>query len=340
MHIYLLFMENVAKKETAKLIVLAGMWKRAFAFLFDMATSAALACLIYFCCIFPFVSDAEAQRENQIALNARRIESGLYLDFDGVAVNPLSYASIRSVEDCYSAEVVFGEEKQEFSLLNTLYEYWTLTCEGFGNVPVKHEDFAQGVLDAAYGTGAIKGIEITADGQVKAVYDEKDELNAYSEIYGAYDIALSSLYNDEKIKAIDDAMSEDARNALLWALPAIVGSLAVFYLLVPLCYSDGQTFGKKIFKMVVLTKLGYYYSRPKRVGRYFAFLFELALCFLSFGALLLVTYTMAMFTKKHRCIHDYLSGSVVAKEEDSLWFADPQEEEEYNERQDRKGVNA
>lgn len=322
-------------KDTAKIIVLAGLWKRAFAFLFDMLCAAALTAILYFSAVFPFVSDAEAQRENATILNDRRLESGLYADFNGTAVDPLSLGGIDKVESFYSVELTYKGEKQEARLLDWLYEYWTEDASEFGNPLVDPDEFASSILDTQ-STGSIESIYRDENGELRVEYAEDDELAAYTELYAAYNEALNSLSNDAVIAKVNRAMNEDAYIALLWVIPPLLGSLAVFYLAVPLCFSDGQTFGKKIFKMVVLTKLGYYYSRPKRVWRFFAFVLELSVTLLTFGALLLISYTMTMFTKKHRSIHDYLAGSVVAKEDESLWFYDPAEEEEYNERQRRK----
>lgn len=322
-------------KDTAKIIVLAGLWKRAFAFLFDMVCAAALTAILYFSAVFPFVSDAEAQRENATILNSRRLESGLYADFDGRAVDPLSFPEIDDVDSFYGVEVTYNGESQEIKLLDWLYVYWTEDALEFGNPLVDPDEFASSILDTQ-STGSIESVYLNEDGELRVEYEEGEELAAYTELYAAYNEALNSLSKDPLISDVNRAMNEDAYIALLWVIPPLLGSLAVFYLAVPLCFSDGQTFGKKIFKMVVLTKLGYYYSRPKRVWRFFAFVLELAGILLTFGALLLISYTMTMFTKKHRSIHDYLAGSVVAKEDESLWFFDPAEEEEYNERQRRK----
>ena len=61
------------------------------------------------------------------------------------------------------------------------------------------------------------------------------------------------------------------------------------------------------------------------------YLIEFVGAVVSFGATLLITYTMSMFTKNHRSIHDYLGNSVVISEPESLWYLDAVEESEMNE---------
>ena len=90
-------------------------------------------------------------------------------------------------------------------------------------------------------------------------------------------------------------------------------------------------------KLVVLDDMGYTYNKWKLIPRnLFCFIVEFVGGIASFGALLLITYTMSMFTKKHRSIHDYLFGSVVADSESSLWFDNPVEEELYNAKKARE----
>ena len=56
------------------------------------------------------------------------------------------------------------------------------------------------------------------------------------------------------------------------------------------------------------------------------------------GGFILISYTMFMFKKNRRCLHDIIAGSVVIDKKDSFYFDSPQEERYYEERAKRKGL--
>lgn len=320
-------------KNTAKIIVLGGMWKRAFAFLFDLICSIALSCIVYFPGVLPFVVDAESFQANESVINQRKLDSGLYSDFSGTAVDPLAYGTVSKATDFFSTTVYYDGEEQEFYLLTALTLYWTEKATDFGNQNVSFEGFESSIMLIGDDSSPVESIYLE-DGIYRARFKEgTEELVAYDFLYKTYDRAMTSLSSDQAIKEANDRINSDAFFAIGMAVPVVFASMAVFFLLVPLCFPNGETFGKKIMKLAVLTDKGYVYPRPKLIWRFLAFfLSEVAGAVATFGATLLISYTMALFTKKHRSLHDYLAGSVVAKSDESLWFLDPAEEEEFNER--------
>ena len=56
---------------------------------------------------------------------------------------------------------------------------------------------------------------------------------------------------------------------------------------------------------------------------------EVILSFVTIGGTFLISYTMFQFTKKRRCIHDYLSKSCVVDKELSFVFKNKKIEEAY-----------
>lgn len=321
------------KKDTAKLITLSGIWPRAFAFLLDMVFAIALSCAVYFPGVLPFVTDRDAYLANQAILHQREIDSGLYLDYGGVPVDPLAYGEVKDTEDFAYTTITYEGEERPFSLLGALYDYWTEKAGGFGNVLVPAESFQTSILETESDSSPIAAASFDIEGNSWEIEIKEGftDLAAYDFLYQVYDKAMGTLGNDEAMKKANDAMTDDSIFAICMAIPVIFGAMAVFFLIVPLCYPNGETFGKKIFGLVVLTDKGYAYPKAKLIWRFLAFFIaEGAGMVLTFGASLLISYTMTMFTKKHRSIHDYLAGSVVAKGSESLWFLDEVEEEEFN----------
>ena len=113
-------------------------------------------------------------------------------------------------------------------------------------------------------------------------------------------------------------------------IPTTAGSALLYTLLIPLCLPNGKSLGKLFLHLVVLSKDGYELKKIWLLPRSLSYIvIELLLGVASFGATFLISYTMCMFMKEHRCIHDLLSNSVVAEEETSFWFKDEVDEEEY-----------
>ena len=67
-------------------------------------------------------------------------------------------------------------------------------------------------------------------------------------------------------------------------------------------------------------------------------LFEILLGFITFGGTLLISYTMFLFIKKRRCIHDFIGKSAVIDSENSMIFESEKEESFYINRARSKGV--
>lgn len=314
-----------------KIIVLGGLWKRAFAFLIDLLLSAVVFCAIYFPLVLPAVSDTETYSQNSQRMAEIAYESGLYVRFGEDILNPTSLCERDEVSDFTTVTVYHNGQAKEFHLLNALYDYWTLKASDFGNKNVTPEVFSSDVLRVGKELSNIESFFLNDDGLYEvALIDEGKSSTTISFLNNAYGNAVLTLNNDPELLALDRENSKISQVAALWAIPVIVGASAIFMLIIPLCLSDGQSLGKKAMGLVVLTDLGYVYPRWKLVPRYLTCLIiEIAGGVASFGATLLISYTMSMFTKKHRSIHDYLCGSVVADAKSSLWFATPSEEEDF-----------
>ena len=103
-------------------------------------------------------------------------------------------------------------------------------------------------------------------------------------------------------------------------------AMIIFFGVIPLILKNGATLGKLIFHLGLVNNLGYRVSKLQVVLR-FGFMFliiEVFYCIFNFilgGALLwllgiltflaLASYGLAIFTKEHKAIHDFIAGTIV-----------------------------
>ena len=95
----------------------------------------------------------------------------------------------------------------------------------------------------------------------------------------------------------------------------------IFFLVVPLCFRNGETLGKLMFKLCLANKLGYRISKIQLIPRFLLSMvvvvvlyFVVGLNLISLGILTFLalgSYSMAIFTKEHKALHDFVSGTLV-----------------------------
>lgn len=111
----------------------------------------------------------------------------------------------------------------------------------------------------------------------------------------------------------------------------------IFYFIIPLCFKNGETIGKKVMHTCLVNKLGYQYSRLQLIPRFlFPTFLIIAIVFItgfSFWSLLivsatiLVSYLFVIFSKNNKALHDYFAGTLVIDARESTWFKNAKEEE-------------
>lgn len=87
---------------------------------------------------------------------------------------------------------------------------------------------------------------------------------------------------------------------------------SVIFLVFPLFFKNGQTLGKKIFKLGVTNRHGYTVSGWLLLARYFAFLFVNLLSNLIIPIVLpFISITIMTFSKERRSAHDFIASTKV-----------------------------
>ena len=173
-------------------------------------------------------------------------------------------------------------------------------------------------------------------------YVSDDEVNnneIAKEYKYVYYYALSELTSIERL-------SNDYNRFALYGttLPLVVAiffTMAIFYLVIPLFFKDGETIGKLVMHICLVNKLGYQYRRVQIVPRaLFPTLFVGIILVLTgfsivtvliLSATILVSFLLVIFTKEHKSIKDYLGGTMVIDKRASTFFKDATEEARYEE---------
>lgn len=264
----------------------------------------------------------------------------------------------------YTADELDG--RADFIRNNTLFEYKTdggvVLYDEIG-VPKSLSDNAKTELMAFFYSSDAKSV--TRDYQLASI-DVKATAE-YSECIYSYLISAhwpyeSDLTGNDHMYSLIIAYQNEISKLTIWqttypALTAIVISWIAFYLIIPLCLKNGKTLGKLFFKSAVVNNFGYEITPWQMCLRSLfplAFIIVMYLIGMITSMLIfyivllfavLASYSLTIFTKKHKSIHDYVSGTIVIDSEKSTWFKNAAAESQYqatlnvietkNEREDR-----
>ena len=113
--------------------------------------------------------------------------------------------------------------------------------------------------------------------------------------------------------------------------------MLVFFFAIPMIFKNGETLGKLIFHLCLVNKLGYRYNRLQLIPRFLFMMVIIIALYLFLGAniwflgivtfLALVSYGLAIFTKDHKAIHDYIAGTIVVDKVHSEIFENATQED-------------
>lgn len=121
----------------------------------------------------------------------------------------------------------------------------------------------------------------------------------------------------------------------------IIGSLSfsmlIFFVAIPMIFKNGETLGKLVFHLCLTNKLGYRISRLQIIPRYLFMMVIIVALYFIIGLnlwllgvvtfLALASYTLSIFTKDHKAIHDYIAGTIVVDKVHSEIYQDARHED-------------
>lgn len=349
-------------------IIKAGIGYRALAAIIDAFLMVFLAFGIFALAQTCFLSTSYA-KSLQADLLSYQVDSGLYYEDD--SGNPASYDDYSSYDsyqdmlvhyytvylasDCYDkGECLESETHKEYDI------YWY-------NVFVLGLDDEQGSFEASDLSARLEPTSTLGttywsyqkDSSGNSIYDKLAIPSASMHVDNDSTKALS---DDGKAKLLAFYYSSDQRSVYYTAgqnlfataffqrtyksytqidtgYPLVIGasiSLLVIYLVLPLCFKDGATFGKKMLHLCLINKLEFSVTKSQIVLRQLpTILFaSIILYFANFNIAVMVisiviflSYLLSIFDKDHRAVHDFIAGTLVIDAKDSLFFSSIQAEE-------------
>lgn len=312
-----------------KRIVLAKRLYRILAGLIDYVILLGTSAILFLAWIYPVTFDRSAYETNNAAMVEKFNDSSLYLTTANgdYCSKSLLVDSYKSFSDLYNASLSFrGESFASNNLSKDLYLFYTTNYTTYGSSSNLTPDaYKNSILKLGNAESNIASFDEST--YQMTLIDESKASKSITYFLKAYSVAAMEVENSNTIQQYVTANKKIMFSSLVLIVPVLVSTSVIFNLVIPLCSPCGESIGKWIFGLGILTKDGYEYPKVKLVLRWLVYIVvEVILGLITFGGVFLISYTMFMFVKKRRCLHDVIAGSVVFEKGTSIYFDNPQEE--------------
>ena len=141
---------------------------------------------------------------------------------------------------------------------------------------------------------------------------------------GTYQEALLHLRNTDEYSNYYLQLERISRYE---AYIAIAISGLIYFLIIPLFFKNGETFGMKIVHVGLVNSLEYQVSKPQVFLKNFFILAEIFVGIFTFFLVFLADYIVMIFTKRHRSFSDLIAATIVIDTKVSVWFVSRSVEE-------------
>lgn len=323
-----------------KNIVLARKGTRILARAIDFSIVLVLTLILFLGVFFPLNFDKEKFENNNIQIIELYEESELFIvDENGNYNAKSAFSNILELKDIYSYDVTFNETTyQNVSLTKSLYNFYTNKFNTYSDLDnLSNEIYENNILKINSQESNIK--EYNYETHTFVLIDESKPDVTISFFIDQFKGACNYVLKDKKIIELTNQNKEIIFSGLKPFIPVLIGISLIFDLLIPLLSKEGQTIGKHLLGLAVLNKDGYKCKKTKFVLRYAIYIgVEIILGFITMGGVIMISYTMFMFVKNRRCLHDLLVGTIVISKKESFFFDSPVEERYYEERAKRRGL--
>ena len=325
-----------------KKIFLAGKGKRMLARFIDFLIMLACSAVLYFTAVYPNAFDAVAF--NNLATERVTLfeDSGLYAtNSNGQCSAKTNFKNnITKLTDMYDLTInLDGHIIEHNNLFKDLYIFYTTGLNEFygGQVTFDYDSYCETILKVGKEDSNIASFN--EEDYTITLIDDSKASHAIDYFLGQYEDAAETVYTSTKIKENTNTSNQMVINVLLLIIPVVAGFSFIFDGLVPFFAPYGQTIGKFITHLIVLTSQGHKVPKIKQLLRWLVYFLELAFGVVTFGGGILIPYTMFLFTKKRQAIHDYAAGTVVADGDRSIFYDNPVEEAFITNRLKEKGLD-
>lgn len=270
-------------------LVYCGALKRVLAFVVDFSLTIIFTILLASLVTNPIFSKILNSDELSVQYEQRILDSGLYEKVDGILL---------PIDETYNETT---QSKEQFinyldDKLTYFYTNESFSCsniEYFNNLKLENRLFT---LDESTNTIIYSSVATT-----------DDLLSFY---YEAVDDAINNVLSEDDIVA--HTSINIILNTLYGIILAFLISLSLFYLVIPLINKRKGTFGKIIFKIGVVNlnncKIA---SNLQVLVRFAVFFLECVLSLFTFGVVILLSFTITLFTKNDKSFHDLAANTTL-----------------------------
>lgn len=308
--------------------------------LIDFIIVTGLTILLFLLLIFPNAFDHEQYVQNNSHAVSLYNESLLFVvDDDDNYQGKSSFNSFKKIEDLYSKDITFHNKTYNIQLTKSLFEFYTqkyINYDGQKNYTL--DTYKQEILKINSSDSNIK--EYDNINHTFTLIDDTKSSVTISYFLNVYSQTSQNVLSSSPVKKYTEKNDQIMISALSLIVPTLIGVSLIFDLIIPLLMPNGETIGKKIMHLGLVSKDGYELKKYFLIPRFLSYIFiEYILGIITFGGTFLISYTMFLFVKKRRCIHDFLSNSVVIDKTTSIIFKDAQEEAFYLNRKKSRGAS-
>lgn len=321
-----------------KKIYLAPKGKRILARFIDFIILVVSTAVLYLAAVYPNGFNPKAY--NDIYKQAATLydESSLYLVLDDGSWDTKAHYTndIKTLKSLTSVILIFkGKVFDNNNLSKDLYTYYTTQHGRFsGDANFTLEAYQNSILQVGKEESNIASFD--PETYEITLIDESKESTTVTYFLKVYYTAALVVDNSDITAQYKDAANKLVINALLLIIPVFVGFSLIYDGLIPVFSKYGQTIGKYIFHLIVLTDEGHRVPKIKQLLRWLVYILELAFGIATFGGGILIPYTMFLFTKKRQALHDMAAKTVVVDGDRSIFFETKKEEAYYINRMKEK----
>lgn len=299
--------------------------------LVDVAITIFITAIIFMIFVLPRTLDIAKIEENGITIAKLYNETGLFIvDKAGNYNGKSAFQNVKKIDDLYSVSCDFnGKTYENVSLTESLYLYYTTKFVDYGNqYNLTFESYQNDILKIGSVESNIK--EYDAVNNRLILLDNNKEDVTINYFLNVYSSACKNVISNSKIAELTNENRTIVFEGISSIIPVLLIVSFVFEFMVPLFSPCSETIGKHIFRLGVLSHDGYRLKKIWLLPRWLCYIFiEFILGILTFGATLLITYTMFLFCKKRRCLHDFFAKTIVIEKYGSIYFASSKEENYY-----------
>lgn len=331
--------------------ILAKNSSRTGAFLIDLAISLAISLVLVFGC-FNFIFKSTTEKfDNQIT--QEKLNSGLFIENESGEVTGRSFTGefneINDVISYYFLNYLTGEnikdglEACKDASEPIVIDGVSYAKKDFYNVKWYNENVLQ--IGENPESATDKGLfTYQKDGEsfnkevigIPKESSSKEDINSFMQ--KMYVASIGDSFN-----LIPYVYDWNSKLSFYYTLEFVLGSLigiSVTYIVFPLIFKNGQTVGKKVFKLGLATSDGYKMQNKQLIMRampvYVVILAmlipiwtEIVFIFIMFLVMFLVSFALSMSSPKRKSLHDFTGGTIVVDLAGSILFNNELEEEEY-----------